>query len=77
MDITPQQDSLLGVIICPANCERLAGQRLRVNSFTATPILFKTWLVQLSISLSGSWLDAQLDCRLKSRKLSPGLMQDG
>jgi len=29
--MTPQQDSLLGVIICPAYVE---GQRLRVNSFT-------------------------------------------
>jgi hypothetical protein len=31
VDITPQQDSLSGVIICPAY---LDGQRLRVNSFT-------------------------------------------
>jgi hypothetical protein len=30
-DMTPQQDSLSGVIICPAYRE---GQRLRVNSFT-------------------------------------------
>ena len=30
-DMTPQQDSLSGVIICPAYWE---GQRLRVNSFT-------------------------------------------
>jgi hypothetical protein len=30
--MTPQQDSLSGVIICPAYAE---GQRLRVNSFTA------------------------------------------
>jgi len=30
--MTPQQDSLLGVIICPVSME---GQRLWVNSFTA------------------------------------------
>jgi len=30
-DTTPQQDSLSGVIICPAYWN---GQRLRVNSFT-------------------------------------------
>ena len=29
--MTPQQDSLSGVIICPAYAD---GQRLRVNSFT-------------------------------------------
>ena len=32
-DMTPQQDSLSGVIICPAYRR---GQRLRVNSFTTT-----------------------------------------
>ena len=32
-DDTPQQDSLSGVIICPA--KRMEGQRLRVNSVTA------------------------------------------
>jgi hypothetical protein len=32
-DTTPQQDSLSGVIICPAYWN---GQRLRVNSFTTT-----------------------------------------
>jgi hypothetical protein len=31
--MTPQQDSLSGVIICPAYWK---GQRLRVNSFTTT-----------------------------------------
>lgn len=35
VDMTPQQDSLSGVIICPA----YAGQRLRVNSFTTTSTL--------------------------------------
>ena len=34
-DMTPQQDSLSGVIICPANRK---GQRLRVNSFTTALI---------------------------------------
>jgi len=41
--MTPQQDSLSGVIICPAKGE---GQRLRVNSFTTTNGLItrRKWL---------------------------------
>jgi hypothetical protein len=38
-DITPQQDSLSGVIICPAYW---MGQRLRVNSVTTTNPLLHT-----------------------------------
>ena len=34
--MTPQQDSLSGVIICPAYWK---GQRLRVNSFTVKTAL--------------------------------------
>ena len=34
-DMTPQQDSLSGVIICPVYC---VGQRLRVNSITTVSI---------------------------------------
>jgi hypothetical protein len=37
--MTPQQDSLSGVIICPGFQE---GQRLRVNSFTTTNTLYYT-----------------------------------
>ena len=36
-DETPQQDSLSGVIICPA--KYMEGQRLRVNSVTARLIV--------------------------------------
>jgi hypothetical protein len=37
--MTPQQDSLSGVIICPGFEE---GQRLRVNSFTTTNSVYYT-----------------------------------
>jgi hypothetical protein len=39
--MTPQQDSLSGVIICPAYWD---GQRLRVNSVTTTNALLHTIL---------------------------------
>ncbi len=49
--MTPQQDSLSGVIICPAYAE---GQRLRVNSFTVlTPLL------HIQMRRSVKWLDEQ------------------
>jgi hypothetical protein len=43
--MTPQQDSLSGVIICPAYGE---GQRLRVNSFTTT--------YSLNYTMNDGWL---------------------
>jgi len=52
VDKTPQQDSLLGVIICPAYAE---GQRLRVNSFTVL-----TQLLHIQMRQSVKWLDRQI-----------------
>src|ERR1700679_569837 len=50
--MTPQQDSLSGVIICPAYVE---GQRLRVNSFTVL-----TQLLHIQMRRSVKWLDGQI-----------------
>jgi hypothetical protein len=51
-DTTPQQDSLSGVIICPAYW---IGQRLRANSFATTNTLIsnhKAWVVKESAFLA-------------------------
>jgi len=48
--MTPQQDSLSGVIICPAYWE---GQRLRVNSVTTTNTSIETMWPPLSRGPSG------------------------